>query len=293
MKQKLLRIFSSWLVFILALIPLAAAGVRGGMALAENQKLQSEFAQNETKWGYGQGLPMEEINFRMYISQYTGGVHTVSGALDFDGAYEQGVTLSSPLRYYSSPDVSAKPVLELPAGTKINYKPAVYEQEHDDSTFKKRMGYGVYAFPTYDREWRYGIPFTKWGGWEPTSHVPDAERLYVRTDDLYAIYSQSLDSNPDFLAYWEKVPYTYWEKWPHAEQYMQNASAFHTRENLDKLLFYYQDWLLYQQGVYISPNLLTPVFDPLNIGLLAGSGALVIVFIAYKSAVHRKKKARP
>ncbi|MFR8002851.1 MAG: hypothetical protein ACLU62_08025 [Hydrogeniiclostridium sp.] len=119
-------------------------------------------------------------------------------------------------------------------------------------------GYGFITWPTGDAEWRYGRPFIegkRGGALIPIEDIKGLPYYYVRFSDLINLRND--------------IPNSRYSNKNYMEHY---------------------DWLLYQAGLYYSPNLHALIFDAWNLGFLAAGLMLlgVTLFWMHKS---RKKDA--
>ena len=123
---------------------------------------------------YLDGVPMEEIDFRaLNFSSET------RRGLGF-APYTLQITLTEDLIYYKEVAGIKVPALTLPAGSLISY----YMTPAQSSPY----GYGYKTYPTYDRNWRYAVPFEtgeegpRWkGGAGPRLYpLPGGSRFLLR-----------------------------------------------------------------------------------------------------------------
>ena len=116
-------------------------------------------------------------------------------------------------------------------------------------------GYGFITWPTGDAEWRYGRPFIEKRG-ETLTPIEDIEGLpyyYVRFSDLINLGND--------------IPNSRYSNKNYMEHY---------------------DWLLYQAGLYYSPNLHILIFDTWNLGFLAAGLLLFGITLFWMHKSHKR-----
>ena len=138
---------------------------------------------------YLDGVPMEEIDFRaLNFSSET------RRGLGF-APYTLQITLTEDLVYYKEVAGIKIPALTLPAGSLISY----YMTPAQSSPY----GYGYKTYPTYDRNWRYAVPFEtgeegpRWKGEQAHDYIlsqEEADFYYVRLKDIERVYRQLADA---------------------------------------------------------------------------------------------------
>ena len=138
---------------------------------------------------YLDGVPMEEIDFRaLNFSSET------RRGLGF-APYTLQITLTEDLIYYKEVAGIKVPALTLPAGSLISY----YMTPAQSSPY----GYGYKTYPTYDRNWRYAVPFEtgeegpRWKGEQAHDYILSQEEAgfyYVRLEDIERVYRQLADA---------------------------------------------------------------------------------------------------
>ena len=138
---------------------------------------------------YLDGVPMEEMDFRaLDFSSETG------RGLGF-APYTLQITLTEDLVYYKEGAGIKIPALTLPAGSLISY----YMTPAQSSPY----GYGYKTYPTYDRNWRYAVPFEtgeegpRWKGEQARDYIlsqEEADFYYVRLEDIERVYRQLADA---------------------------------------------------------------------------------------------------
>jgi len=113
--------------------------------------------------------------------------------------------------------------------------------------------YGIQSWPTYNKGWRFAIPFVEEGNEKLVTKA-----YYVKLKDLYS----PLKTIKKVVHY--QIPKGY---------------------NNRRLLLI-KDEMLYKEGCYLSPDLLKPVLDSWSIILLIIGFCLIIIKIQYLRKVN-------
>lgn len=223
---------------ILGILLLLGCGTRILLAAGHNSKVINEFDRVEyAAEQYEQKLPMEQISFRRCAT-------VLADIGDF--AEGKTYTLQTDLHFYDSADASV-PAVILKKGTKIYSRPPVAINANNEKSYNiPPYGYGfLNTVPTYDRDWRY-------------------TRLPLKADE-------------DGLA--EDQPYYYLrtsEMLKELKLYMAQERSTYQDTSLEEAAFSTDNWF-YEEGAYISPNLLTPLWDGWNTAM-AAVGVCLLVF---------------
>ncbi|MBQ9939497.1 MAG: hypothetical protein IJO96_08205, partial [Oscillospiraceae bacterium] len=155
------------------------------------------------------------------------------------------------INYYA--DINdTTPAYTIEKGTTVHCESAYHK---DDVTY-----HGIQSIPTNKRGWRIAKPFIV------TGEKRNNTFLYVKTSDLEAVADAWAKENIDILS----------------EHPLGMKSV--TKSNLLLCI----DHLLYDSGVYLSPNLLTPVFSPAVIVSLSSSVILLAAYLALRCKVKCK-----
>ena len=188
----------SVLLLIFSALALVTASVRQSWELDQANlrykfTAQSSFNPDENdapgSKQYLDGVPMEEMDFRaLNFSSET------RRGLGF-APYTLQITLTEDLIYYKEVAGIKVPALTLPAGSLISY----YMTPAQSSPY----GYGYKTYPTYDRNWRYAVPFEtgeegpRWKGEQAHDYIlsqEEADFYYVRLEDIERVYRQLADA---------------------------------------------------------------------------------------------------
>ncbi len=214
---------------------------------------------------YLDGVPMEEIDFRaLNFSSET------RRGLGF-APYTLQITLTEDLIYYKEVAGIKVPALTLPAGSLISY----YMTPAQSSPY----GYGYKTYPTYDRNWRYAVPFEtgeegpRWKGEQAHDYIlsqEDADFYYVRLEDIDRVYRQLAEA---YIAK-EKI-----EAEP-AE------IEWEIRRNLFRM-----DNLFIMDNIYLSPDSGSYAYTRREIYGLIGSGCCFLAGLALLISSRRRLEA--
>lgn len=214
---------------------------------------------------YLDGVPMEEIDFRaLNFSSET------RRGLGF-APYTLQITLTEDLIYYKEVAGIKVPALTLPAGSLISY----YMTPAQSSPY----GYGYKTYPTYDRNWRYAVPFEtgeegpRWKGEQAHDYIlsqEEADFYYVRLEDIERVYRQLAEA---YIAK-EKI-----EAEP-AE------IEWEIRRNLFRM-----DNLFIMDNIYLSPDSGSYAYTRREIYGLIGSGCCFLAGLALLISSRRRLEA--
>ncbi len=180
------------------------------------------------------------------------------------------VTLEKPILYYEHPSTDSSVVCELPAGTPCHVGHGHYREK-----LEMWVGYGVITYPTADPNWRYARILDVAPQYSHNDAALSQRMAYVRTEDIKLFWEGCMKKNPGI------------------EQYiLWGATANHPewKDLSDPLLI--ADSLLYQQGVYASPNL-RPMPWNLWCTLSAVLGTVCLMAAWVKGKSDEKKKITP
>ena len=179
------------------------------------------------------------------------------------------VTLDVPIRYYAHPG-DTQPAFILETGEKV-----LVSSRGMDWEFSLQVGYGIITLPTQDPQWRYALPLRYADPQRPLNE----EMYFVRLDDIREFWKESQKAYPDIEQY--------------ALGYLEHENRFELTykksQFSDPLLF--ADWQLYQDKLYLSPNLLRPLWDHWNTGLACSGVVLLGAGLLSKAAL--KRRGRP
>lgn len=183
----------------------------------------------------------------------------------FKGDVPTIITLDSPIQYYSQIE-DTRPAFTLEKGEEVLVSSRGIALE-----FSLQIGYGIITLPTQDPQWRYALPLRYA---DPEKPVKE-EMYFVRLDDIREFWKESQKVYPDIERY--------------ALGYLEHENRFeltYKKSDFSDLLLF-ADWQLYQDKIYVSPNLKWPLWDGWNTALLLSGSALAVCGI-----VVRKMKKR-
>jgi hypothetical protein len=191
----------------------------------------------------------------------------------------RGIETPIELNYYSSPNRFASPVKTIPQGAMIVIDPII------------GVGFsGLTSFPTYTGGWRYAKPslvvsdediywpmtyydfngvFSEWRIYPILMrHYHEMEAfpyLFIRTEDIMVVYDEFIMAND-------------WGTATHEVEFTESLTRTYSGAFIN-------DIALFRRGDFISPDLLEPVFDRLNIFWAAMAFVIIVGY-----AVLRKWK---
>lgn len=231
-----------------ALVLILAVVFRVGIQTYNNVQKTRTFSYNNIDNPYKNGTPLHEMDLsrlRHYLTIATVPLgHKISNTLE----------LPKKVVYYKQQDGIKVPALELPKGTTILWKPT-------DQLYDISLGYGCQGYPTYEKGWRYAQPFMVSGKETDYTLLP---YYFVKTSDLESVAYKAIKSTKP----------------------MMDSLANKLRSLRYRVFTYtrFIDEIFYEKGVFLSPDLIQPIWqlpDAIMIGLAA---ALIIL------AVYLRKK---
>lgn len=237
------------ILICLCLISMILLLVRFSYTKLHNEALTENFDPNKNYTGYLDNVPIEEIDFELLHQRF----HYASVA---DVNWYNEVIPEKNIYYYAGPDENSEIVFTLYAGEKYYLGvPGMCPRTE--------------SWPTYTRGWRYAKPLFTEAEYQiltesegaPES-LEDSEYGYIRLSDLRTLVFTSVYASP-YLKYYT----TLWERmsWHFADFQLPGLYGF--------------DWILWNQGVHISPDLYLPYWRLTEkiLGvfvLLSGGGAV-------------------
>ena len=224
-----------------------------------NYKLRDGFKPKEDAYPYGEEvekgtLDLDEISYLLPDAM---------AAMGYAYDYKDDIASSIEISYYADiNDVS--PVYRVEKGDLIDFQMEDVTKSEYNVTYHGRI-----SLPTNEPGWRLAKPFMVEG-----REVNDT-LLYVKLDDLMRIAYQWLEENPEAA--------------DNLENEMMRQGILPTKYNTGKAILLFIDRTLYSEGVFLSPDLLNPVFS---------SAAFVSLFLSIISlalfllARHRSNRMR-
>ncbi len=204
-------------------------------------------------------VPMEEMDFSAL------GIHYAYAPVGFE-QFTVTITLPSDLTYYREEQGIKIPALTLKKGSliSIEYK----------ATQMIPFGYGYRTYPTYERGWRYAIPFqtgeepyegTQIG--KPFVSQQQADYYYVKLSDIEKVLRLLLEATDE-------------------QQGEASSASQKFGQRMYNSLFNIDHWLA-SENIYLSPDIGGSVFTKWDYILLAASAgcfllALLSLFFSYR-----------
>ena len=253
----------------LSAVCIALTGVRSVSAIIHNNAMQSEFKEVSDNITPDKGffLPYSDgkslYQFEEDSTKY--GYQT----FPLKGGGRCTVKLTKDISLYNGPSTFEKPIVTIKKGTQINI---------DTSLMSVNEFPG--SLPTYERGWRFTKIFKALFDDDNTVKsmfgVDDKElervqrawtgaafHAYVKLEDLQSVWKDLASQYPDF------------------------AEPMH-EENTNKTPLLYSDELLKENGVYLSPDLLKPVWDAFNTLLVITAAVCILAVISCKGGAENE-----
>ena len=203
---------------VLAAAVLAGGVWLGGMAWHDHA-LREGFVCTDPANPYQSGVPIEQMDFSVYAPYLDEPVVPVG--------YSTVFSLPFDLTYYTEENGVKTPACTLEKGSQVCW---------GGPSGGLRPGYGLQTYPTYEKGWRWGRPFTA----EEELEERAGEALpwyYVKTEDLNRIAAALADGGS-----------------PHLTELAQKHSVSAGEAAFS--LVHSVDTIFYDNGVYLSPDLL-------------------------------------
>ncbi|MDD6176219.1 MAG: hypothetical protein PUC59_10765 [Firmicutes bacterium] len=237
------------LSLVIGIVMLLGCGARVLLAEQKNKPVIEAFQPHTTvaKWQetirqLENKTPLEQIDLFLFTNFGPQDRMTVSM-----GSHR----LRTTLRYYAHPG-DLFPVLTLKAGTMAYPTARIDETEPDSSRW---IYYGVhYSFPSYRSGWRYTRAYL------PEEDEGEAQFYYVRTEDLKRELLAGIEESM------ERIQLSEEEREAYIEKTVQE--------------FFILDHKFYTRGIYLSPDLLEPLWDGWNTALFAVGIAFCLAGLA-------------
>ena len=234
---------------VLSLAPLLWAGFRildtarlnvdiqAGFHLAEKFEY-SDLYNSFLDGGYRAQIPVKDMAPALESYSYLGWVVAVNSAFT-----QETVELPMDLTYYAGPSRDSAVAFSLKKGETV----VVMPQTEASGVI---VGYGCVGFPDYQKGWRCVRPFMKAGGGEK---LEELSYFYIPMADLETVL----------------------------RKYTSECNGKRTVSIENENLFIAKtlrlcDWRLYEHGIYNSPDLQYPIWDPADT-LLASIFAVLLV----------------
>lgn len=237
------------LTFMAALIIILLVTGRVGVQVYGNYQKTNSFAYNISSNPYKRGVPIDQMDlseFDYYVSIPTILIgHKISNTIE----------LPKKVVYFIQQDGIKVPALELPKGTTILWKPT-------DQLYYISPGYGCQGYPTCEKGWRYAQPFMISGKETDYAYLP---YYFVRTTDLESVAKKAITSTKP----------------------MMNTLANKRRSVQDGVFTYtrFIDNIFYEKGVFFSPDLTQPIWQPLDMIMMSLAVVLLLLYLYMQKIV--------
>ena len=215
-----------------------------------NCKLRLEFEAKEDAYPYAEEIKKEDIDFELLYESMRNEVLMPYRGMGTPN-YNHDIVTPVTINYYA--DINdTTPAYTIEKGTTVHCESAYHK---DDVTY-----HGIQSIPTNKRGWRIAKPFIV------TGEKRNNTFLYVKTSDLEAVADAWAKENIDILS----------------------ENPLGMKSVTKSYLLLRIDHLLYDSGVYLSKNLLTPIFSPAVIVSLSSSVILLAAYLALRCKVKCK-----
>lgn len=210
-------------IFLAVALAVAAAASIAGAVIWQHVRPFSPymFQYNKREEPYSQHVPLEEMRFGAY-GHYFGYPTAIQ-----EPEFVETLPLPCDIQYYANPE-DKEPVLTLEKGTVVRVPAEIGIFAGYSST--NNRGTPLRTWPSYEKGWRYGLPFVPEGSEGPTA---DSPMYYVRTEDIRAVAAKFVDANWDILSLYD----------------------FRIKREAREFFVLTIDRTLYQDGCYCSPDL--------------------------------------
>ena len=251
---------------------IALIGVRLVFAIIHNNAMQSEFKEVSDSITPDKGfyLPYSEGKSLYQFEEDS----TKYGYQTFHPSWlKRGgkctVKLTKDVSLYNGPSIFEKPIVTIKKGTQINI---------DTSLMSVNEFPG--SLPTYEQGWRFTKIF------KALFDDDDAVKSMFGVDDRELERVQRAWTGAAFHAYVKLEDLqSVWKDL--ASQYPDFAEPMH-EENTNKTPLLYSDELLKENGVYLSPDLLKPVWDAFNTLLVITAAVCILAVISCKGGAENE-----
>ena len=259
------------LLLLLSFTLILSTGLRMYDAVDENRdiylKLYGDRFVNldEKNTTEGERQYLDHVSMEEMVFEDLG--YGIAVTLNKPDPYHYEITLPDSITYYREYFGLKIPVKTYPKGTVLTFS------SEDESG----AGYGFYSYPTYERGWRYVIPFETGegpvvldGGYMSVLSQDDYDFYYVRMEDLEMVYR----------AYMEAVVADQGEEM--LESLSLDMRTYNTLYIIDRQLMY--------DSIYLSPEFSFQVITKWDYILLAASAgcflmALILLLLSFRKTV--------
>ncbi|MDR1117157.1 MAG: hypothetical protein LBL09_02795 [Oscillospiraceae bacterium] len=210
---------------------------RAAFFIVENNSLENNFVQNPRYTQYMDGTALDEMDFNEF--------HYLSSTIQLGTHIYRELSFPFDIKYYSEIN-NDMPSLVIPGNTKILAT---------TNAFLFQEGYGTFSYPSYNKEWRFAIPFISLeelsnirNSMNSESHEGSVSikrlsdhvgRLYIKYEDLKII-----------AKYIQLILLTTDNRFRKIDVLTADALVV--------------DRLLYDKGIFVSPALFKEPYDMTN-----------------------------
>lgn len=192
-----------------------------------NITLKKSFQLKETAYPYEQAV----VNLTIDLDEISKLLPDSAALMAYN--YIEKITSPVSISYYKSMDDNT-PVYTIKKGDVISFKATGFTRS--GVTYR-----GMESLPTNVQGWRLARPF------EVEGEKRNDDLLYVRVSDLEAVSKAWLDENPQAMASMSSD--------------IRRQRVLPVKQEYAKLLMLRLDRVLYEEGVYLSPDLTRPVLS--------------------------------
>jgi hypothetical protein len=223
------------LLLVITVILLLAVAAQAIIALTYNKNLTKNYSHNTEAYDYKEALIDGSIDVKELEKLFP--------SIESAFGYNLTNVISTPItiHYYNSIG-DQSPAYVIDKGKRIHVK-------KDINSLSAVVGYGLDSMPTDVSGWRIAYPFT-------TDTGMSNELLYVRLDELFDVACSWVNAN-EFLVKMARLSLINTDEILAKRVYQRMRL---TRDNTIREFTLIVDHRLYDNGVYLSPDLFGPVF---------------------------------
>lgn len=216
------------LMIILSVVLLLISIISVIFNVYSNIILKKSFKSREDSYPYEQAAKNLHIDLNKISMMFP----KASAPIGYD--YKEEIISPISISYYKSKDDST-PIYTIEKGDIIHFKTTGFTSS--EITYR-----GVESLPTNIQGWRLVKPF------EVEGKKANDNLLYVKLSDLKKVSKTWLDENPKVMT--------------SMSSHMQGL--FPTKQEYVNLIIFRIDRILYEEGVYLSPDLYKPILSVLT-----------------------------
>lgn len=256
--KKIMQKLSSVFLFFAILFAVVTAGLIL-YNLFINFKITDEFVKKEDAYPYAEEVENGIIDFDEI--KY---IFPVAAALsESENSFKKDIISPVTISYYKDMNDTA-PAYVIEKGATIHFD--VGYKLQDTITY-----HGSDSIPTNEPGWRLAKPFITEG------KEKNDTLFYVKLDDLMQVTYEWIEENSQLAR--KILPGVVMEQ-----------GRLPTKYNMSKFMLLLIDYLLYDNGVFSSPDLLNPVFSAVSLITLCISAGLFVLFFLTKYKLKRDNR---